>query len=182
MKKGVIIIGLAIAFVAASAWVVLSGGKSAKAIRTKFRLGGAILTLTGIAALSSCETGVTGVTTCYDPAPPVDHIPPAVNDVYALFPTVINEAYDVHNGAVLPFSITLESEEDVIFVISTPEGEELQRVRYLSDNNQRNEFNMIVDVGAWRGVAELHIYFDYAPELGIFVEHSHGAYLLNIID
>lgn len=179
MKKGVIIIGLAIAFVAASTWVVLSGGKSAKAIRTKFRLGGAILTLTGIAALSSCETGVT---TCYDPAPPVDPIPPAVNEVYPLYIAIHNEPYDVHNGEVLPFSITLESEEDVIFVISTPEGEELQRVRYLSDNNQRNEFNMIVDVGAWRGVAELHIYFDYAPELGIFVEHSHGAYLLNIID
>ena len=45
MKRALMIIGLGIAFVGASLWVMLSGGRSAKAIRAKFRLGGAILTL-----------------------------------------------------------------------------------------------------------------------------------------
>ncbi|MBR5131234.1 MAG: hypothetical protein IKV04_01695 [Alistipes sp.] len=66
MKRTLMLIGLGIAFVGASLWVVLSGGRSAKAIRAKFRLGGAILTIVSFTSLASCEKNVG----CYDPAPP----------------------------------------------------------------------------------------------------------------
>ena len=69
MKRTLMLIGLGIAFVGASLWVVLSGGRSAKAIRAKFRLGGAILTLVSFTSLASCENGGFMVS-CYDPAPP----------------------------------------------------------------------------------------------------------------
>ena len=67
MKRALMIIGLGIAFVGASLWVVLSGGRSAKAIRAKFRLGGAILTLVSFTSLASCENVMVS---CYDPALP----------------------------------------------------------------------------------------------------------------
>ena len=67
MKRALMIIGLGIAFVGASLWVMLSGGRSAKAIRAKFRLGGAILTLVSFTSLASCENVMVS---CYDPAPP----------------------------------------------------------------------------------------------------------------
>ena len=60
-----IIAGLAVAFAAVSAWVWLSGGKSARAVRTKFKIGGLLLTLTTAVATQSCTN-----TSCYDPAPP----------------------------------------------------------------------------------------------------------------
>ena len=69
MKRTLMLIGLGIAFVGASLWVVLSGGRSAKAIRAKFRLGGAILTIVSFTSLASCENGGFMVS-CYDPAPP----------------------------------------------------------------------------------------------------------------
>ena len=59
-----VIAGLAIAFAAVSAWVWLSGGKSARAVRTKFKIGGLLLTLTTAVATQSCTN-----TSCYDPAP-----------------------------------------------------------------------------------------------------------------
>ena len=51
MKKTLLVIGLGTAFLAVSLWVWLSNGKSAKAVKAKFRLGGALLTLTGMMAI-----------------------------------------------------------------------------------------------------------------------------------
>lgn len=59
-----IIAGLAVAFAAVSAWVWLSGGKSARAVRTKFKIGGLLLTLTTAVATQSCNS----FRTCYSPA------------------------------------------------------------------------------------------------------------------
>lgn len=55
-------VAVAIAFAAVSLWVLLSGGRSAKAVRAKFRLGGIMLSLSGLAFMSGC-----GAVTCYDP-------------------------------------------------------------------------------------------------------------------
>jgi hypothetical protein len=65
MKKTLLIIGLGTAFLAVSLWVWISNGKSARAVKAKFRIGGALLTLTGMMTVGSCNT----LTTCYDPAP-----------------------------------------------------------------------------------------------------------------
>lgn len=72
MRKVIAIIGLAllgIAFIAVSLWVTMSGGHSARAVRTKFRIGGAMLSLTALLSLTACE-GEGIIVSCYDPAPP----------------------------------------------------------------------------------------------------------------
>ena len=62
---------LAAAFGAVSLWVILSGGRSAQAVRAKFRLGGLMLTVSGLLSLASCN-GAGGIfqPTCYDVAAP----------------------------------------------------------------------------------------------------------------
>ena len=66
-----IIVGAA--FLAVSAWVLFSGGKSAKALRTKYRLGGLMLTAWAMLSASSCGL-IEGIeppeVTCYDPVVP----------------------------------------------------------------------------------------------------------------
>ena len=57
------------AFLIASLWVTLSGGKSAKAIRCKYKLGGIVLTAWAMLSVASCQ-GEPKMITCYDPAPP----------------------------------------------------------------------------------------------------------------
>ena len=64
MKRILPIICTGAAFLAVSLWVWLSKGKNAKAVKTKFRLGGVLLTLISTISIGSC--GGSPVVTCYD--------------------------------------------------------------------------------------------------------------------
>ena len=64
MKRILPIICTGAAFLAVSLWVWLSKGKTAKAVKTKFRLGGVLLTLISTISIGSC--GGSPVVTCYD--------------------------------------------------------------------------------------------------------------------
>ena len=68
IKLTLVYIAVGIAFLAVSLWVFLSGGKSARAVAAKFRLGGILLTTWSMLSAASC-TGVPQVT-CYEPLPP----------------------------------------------------------------------------------------------------------------
>lgn len=65
------------AFLAVSLWVYLSGGKSARAVNAKYRLGGILLTAWYVLSMVSCDvpglppTDGTdeGLIMCYDPVP-----------------------------------------------------------------------------------------------------------------
>jgi len=57
-----------IAFLAASAWVYFSCGKSAKAIRAKYKLGGILLMCLSVLSPAACgEILDPGFVTCYEP-------------------------------------------------------------------------------------------------------------------
>ncbi|MBP5487969.1 MAG: hypothetical protein J6X77_00190 [Bacteroidales bacterium] len=65
-----------IAFLGACLWVFLTGGKNAKAVNAKYRLGGIVLTAWAILSVVSCDVpGIfggedgDGMVMCYDPAP-----------------------------------------------------------------------------------------------------------------
>ena len=88
MKRYLVLIGVGIAFVAVSLWVWLSRGKCASAVRTKFRLGGIILTLTSTMALGGCRL----MMTCYDMPEPErtdDEVSPRFNDYYKKYTDVV---------------------------------------------------------------------------------------------
>lgn len=93
MKTKYILIyaGLGIAFLAVSLWVLLSGGRSAKAVRAKYRLGGAMLTVWTMLSASMCQNGPGPFITCYDRAMP-DPVTCTVQG---------KEGMDVTNGDVI---------------------------------------------------------------------------------
>ncbi|MBO4566248.1 MAG: hypothetical protein J5695_03375, partial [Bacteroidales bacterium] len=62
-----IYIAAGVAFLAVSLWAFLSNGKSARAIRYKYKLGGLMLTAWAMLSAASCE-GPGPVVTCYEPA------------------------------------------------------------------------------------------------------------------
>lgn len=66
MKRTALFIVLGVAFAAVSLWYLLSAGRSKRATRLKYRLGGALLS---IMAITSTGCG-TIITSCYDPALP----------------------------------------------------------------------------------------------------------------
>jgi hypothetical protein len=74
-----IYIALGIAFAAVSLWVFLSKGKNARAIRTKYKLGGAMIAAWAILSAANCQ-GPGPMVTCYDPVPPQNEVLVAAKD------------------------------------------------------------------------------------------------------
>lgn len=80
--KFVIIYALAgVAFLAVSLWAFLSNGRSAKAIRYKYKLGGIMLTAWAMLSAASCE-GVPPFVTCYEPVVECYDVAAPSNEVY----------------------------------------------------------------------------------------------------
>ena len=150
MKRTLMLIGLGIAFVGASLWVMLSGGRSAKAIRAKFRLGGAILTLVSLTSLASCESGMVS---CYDPAPPPTNYHRWNNDV---------ANSELRNGdkVILKYDCQFGNEVKVSLV-TDDEGED----RVLCSQTYEvvkggNQLEFTIDAGDYRGRAQLCVEYD----------------------
>lgn len=145
MKRTLTLIALGTAFVAVSLWVWLSRGKNAKAVRAKFRLGGAIIALTSLVNLTSCgPDGPIGVT-CYDPAP--------VNEIY--WNRYDHNNTEVKNGDVLNFYYyNIQAQQVAITIESKEDGKELQRTTYdLTDSSA--SLTHTIDVGDYTGEAVL---------------------------
>ena len=143
MKRTIMLIGLGIAFVGASLWVMLSGGRSAKAIRAKFRLGGAILTLVSFTSLASCENGGFMVS-CYDPAPPLH------NEVHIN----ANVGTEFRNGDEINIYYAFDFAGTLSLSVLSEEGVELQS-EVLTLEPADEYIHFILNVGDYRGKATL---------------------------
>ena len=147
MKKAFLLICLGAAFLAVSLWVVLSGGRSAKAVRAKFRLGGAILSLVSLTALTSCE-GRGPFVSCYDP------VPPPSNDVYIGSDI---RGGQFRNGDVILFTYRCDFEDELQIDITSAEGEVLQSEKIaIVPDSQGQSLEFVLNVGDYVGAAKLH--------------------------
>ena len=139
---------MGIAFVGASLWVMLSGGRSAKAIRAKFRLGGAILTLVSFTSLTSCENGGFMVS-CYDPAPP------PYNEVHI----EENVGDEFRNGDEINIYYAFDFAGEVLLTVLSADDTPLQS-ETLSLEPGRDLLHFKLNVGAYLGEAKLKVNYD----------------------
>ena len=143
MKKTVLFIGLGAAFLAVSLWVWLSNGKSARAVKAKFRLGGALLTLTGMMAVGSCNT----LNTCYDPAP--------VNMVYI----ERGETQDVKNGDHITVKVSYFSAYGIkVTIAKDAENSEVLQSEIYKITESSADVIHTIDVADYVGEAHLRVY------------------------
>ena len=150
MKRIILIVALGIAFTAVSLWLILSGGRSKRATRLKYRLGGMLIGLTALVS-TACEGGGF-ITSCYDPAPPPFNITPTLQlgDITAT---------DVRNGDVLEFlyEYWTANYKALKFVITDMQNRELQAETFdLIYGGEMIE--LTVEVGDFTGEAVLTIY------------------------
>ena len=143
MKKAILFIGIGAAFLAVSLWVWLSNGKSARAVKAKFRLGGALLTLTGMMAVGSCNT----LNTCYDPAP--------VNMVYI----ERGETQDVKNGDHITVKVSYFSAYGIkVTIAKDAENSEVLQSEIYKITESRADVIHTIDVADYVGEAHLRVY------------------------
>ena len=153
MKRTILFVALGIAFLAVSLWLILSGGRSARATRLKYRLGGAILSLMALTS-TACDGGPF-MQTCYDPAPP------PTNDCYTNF-----NYQEVRNGESIKFIFHCDFEDELTVTIYTSEKGNLQEElgEVLQSEKMRltpevSEYELTLDVGDYTGIARVR--FEY---------------------
>lgn len=138
VKYVVIYAALAVAFVAVSLWVILSGGKSARAVRAKFRLGGLMLTISSMLTLPGCSVFQP---TCYD----------AVQEERVTF----SGQKEVSVGDVISFSVADQTYGSYSYEIIDVQGNILQRGPI-----QLNEGlgKVVIEETSYRGTISLTIF------------------------
>lgn len=121
--KFVVIYALAgAAFLAVSLWVFLSRGRSARAVRSKYKLGGLMLTAAGMLAAASCKVPGPGAgITCYEPVMQC-YDTPMMNDILS-FSIKGKGGRSVSAGDVIVISIASPSYPGYICRICTGEKE-----------------------------------------------------------
>jgi hypothetical protein len=167
------------AFLIASLWVTLSGGKSAKAIRCKYKLGGIVLTAWAMLSVASCQGDLNPkMITCYDPAPP--------EMVYYLKDN--EEVTDVKSGDVLVVKCRLNVEYaySVKIIAQNTEKTLLQSVSFtkadaVSDSDY-SLYEMTVGDFDYKGPATIGLYLVTTDENGKTEEGLiSDSYTINIL-
>ena len=168
MKRTILFIALGAAFLAVSLWFALSGGRSARATRLKYRLGGALLSLMALTS-TACEGFMVS---CYDPAPPPTN------------QCLTNLNYqEVRNGESIKFIFHCDFEDELTVTIYTSEkgnlqeelGEVLQSEK-MTLTPEVSDYELTVDVGDYTGIArvrfEYNLYNDDSYGISEFVRES----------
>ena len=176
-----IYIVVGVAFLIASLWVTLSGGKSAKAIRCKYKLGGIVLTAWAMLSVASCQGDPDPkMITCYDPAPPEP-----------VFYFKDNEnVTDVKSGDVLVVKcqISVHYEYSVRIFAENTEKTLLQSVSFTVADTEAVEdsyyrlLEMTVDDFDYKGPATIEFYLVAPSEDGTPTDYlMTDGYKINIL-
>ncbi len=148
MKKTLLLIALGAAFLAVSLWVWLSNGKSAKAVKAKFRLGGAILTLTSMMAAGGCSSP--SQIACYDPAPQ--------NEVYLEHQEGYQSAQDVKNGDSINVQVRYFSAYGIRISIEDATHSEVLQNEIYEIKESSADISHTINVGEYVGIAYLTVF------------------------
>lgn len=140
-KYILIYIFIGIAFLAVSAWVFLTGGGNAKAIKAKYRLGGILLTCLAMLSVASCEGGLL-TTTCYDPIIEVQ-----TENVISWEIKSSDASYksdEISPGDIISVGITAPTCEKYVLSILMGDysGEELQRAYLVVEDTENAHFEV----------------------------------------
>jgi hypothetical protein len=166
-KYFLIYVFVGIAFLAVSAWVFLSGGQNAKAIRAKYKLGGILILAWAMISVASC-TSITGIVNggemveCYDPVEPE----PTENIVeLKIKSSRENRRYnEITAGDIVSIRIKAPTRDKYVLLIYLWDNEakqrnELQRAELIVEDPENAVFEVPVSESIeYRGEAWLDVY------------------------
>ena len=140
IKALFVYIALGIAFAAVSLWVFLSKGENARAIRTKYKLGGAMIAAWAILSAANCQ-GPGPMVTCYDPVAPQNEVLVAAKD---------NNAATLKSGDIIQVIVLSPTFREYQITLAT-EGAEPKLLQ--SETFVREEEEM----GSWEATFEIKL-------------------------
>lgn len=165
MKRTILIIALGVAFVGVSLWLILSGGRSRRATRLKYRIGGAILSL--VALTSTACNGPGFMVSCYDPAPPRENL-------HFWADGVANSQLRNGDIVVLDYDCMFGEEVKISLLSDDNEAERELCSQTYAVKQGDNQLSFTINAGDYRGRARLRVEYnkyneEYAHPFDIFV-------------
>lgn len=151
MKRASLFIVLGVAFVAVSLWYLLSAGRSKRATRLKYRLGGALLSIMAITSTGCGDI----ITSCYDPALPESEYEESTYNI-DFVDQDIELPLTMSNGDKLMFKYETNTSSLPKFVVKVPGIGNIQESMGEGEGNIK-EFTL--DVGDFVGDAQLFVYW-----------------------
>lgn len=173
-KAFIVYIALGVAFAAVSLWVLLCRGKNARAIRTKYRLGGAMIAAWAMLSAASCN-GPGLFVTCYDAASPLNMVyitpkdteDPALNSGDILLIQISDPTYD-------KFTVRLYTIDD------QPQLLQSESFDFADKSQDVATFELQIADNGYKGVAILKV-FGVATENDVETETYIGGDAITII-
>ena len=169
VKFAMIYIAAGVAFLAVSLWLFLSGGKSAKATRAKYRLGGIMLTAWSMLSAASCTGGPPQVT-CYEPAAPPEVM---CYDVAIETDRISIEVKDYGGNKLKPGDVmiigiqepTTDSYRFYVHAGNTSDPVIQEFSFQISENNTNYyAFEQVLDPTDYRGIADIEVIAVYKTD------------------
>ena len=164
-KAFFIYIGVGIAFLAVSLWVILTSGKNAKAVGAKYKLGGMLLTTWAMLSACTCNGTGPGLVSCYDVAKPE----PGENggeepqvmcyDVVVKVNEVVLESTTIKRGQNFPVRVQEAIGENFVARILSADGAELQKAKLVQVEDSNWDFYFKASTSLPAGKAVLAIDF-----------------------
>lgn len=151
-----IYIAIGAAFLIVSLWVTLSAGKNAKAVRTKYKLGGMLLTTWAMLSACTCNGTGPGVVSCYDPIPPEQ---PLCYDVAVMNNETSIESTSVKKGENFRIRIAHPTGDNYVAKLLDAEGNQLQKAKLELEEDSNWDFFFKADSQLPAGKAVLVVEF-----------------------
>lgn len=168
MKRTILLVALGAAFAGASLWLILSGGRSRRATRLKYRIGGAILSLVALTS-TACGSGSneTPMVSCYDPAPPRENL-------HFWADGVANSQLRNGDIVVLDYDCMFGEEVKISLLSNDNESERELCSQTYAVTQGGNQLSFTIDAGDYRGRAKLRVLYEkyddgYTYPFDIFV-------------
>jgi len=172
-----------IAFLAVSAWVFFTHGKSAKAIRAKYKLGGIMLTCLGMLSVASCgEIAGPVEVSCYDP---IVEVP--TDNLVSLIIRSSNPSYkynELTTGDIFAVRIQIPTYKKYVLrvILNDTEGTELQRTELVIDDPDNAVFDVpLSEDVTYKGEAIVQVQGVEKEDPEELTQMAYGIQVINIL-
>lgn len=165
-----------IAFLAVSFWVFLSNGRSAKAVRAKYKMGGILLTASAMMSVGACKGVTPPVVTCYEPV--VTCYDAAMPNNYVVVEAKADGSHMIKSGEILRVAVQNPSIDRFVCRIFTAVKDAtpvLLQEQVLEAPDGNTEWDITLAKTDYKGQAQVRVFALFPENDGSETENEVGS-------
>ena len=170
-----------VAFLAVSLWVFLSNGRSAKAVRAKYKMGGILLTASAMMSVGACKGVTPPVVTCYEPV--VTCYDAAMPNNYVVVEAKADGSHMIKSGEILRVAVQNPTVNRFVCRIYTDVKDAspvLIQEQVLETADENTEWELTLAQTDYKGQAQVRVFGLFPENDGSETEREVGSEIIQI--